>query len=81
MQPPYRRLAKKWFDEDDVPHFGFCRRDGTMLMNISTGGGTLVHELVHALIRPDFPNVPTWFNEGLASLYEQSSFRASASSA
>ncbi len=71
-EPPYRRLARKWFDEDDVPHFGFCRADGVMLMNISTGGGTLVHELVHALIKPDFPTVPTWFNEGLASLYEQS---------
>jgi len=70
-EPPYRRLAKKWFDEDDVPHFGFCRSDGVMLMNISTGGGTLVHEIVHALIKPDFPTVPTWFNEGLASLYEQ----------
>ena len=70
-EEPYRRLAKKWFDEDNVPHFGFCRNDGVMLMNISTGGGTLVHELVHALIKPEFPNVPTWFNEGLASLYEQ----------
>jgi hypothetical protein len=70
-EAPYRRLAKKWFDEDNVPHFGFCRNDGVMLMNISTGGGTLVHELVHALIKPDFPSVPTWFNEGLASLYEQ----------
>jgi hypothetical protein len=68
---PYKRLAKKWFDDDDVPHFGFCRHDGIMLMNISTGGGTLVHELVHALIKPDFPSVPTWFNEGLASLCEQ----------
>jgi hypothetical protein len=68
---PYKRLAKKWFNDDDVPHYGFCRSDGIMLMNISTGGGTLVHELVHALIRPDFPNVPTWFNEGLGSLYEQ----------
>ena len=73
-EPPYRRLAKKWFNENDVPHFGFCRADGVMLMNISTGGGTLVHELVHALIKPDFPDVPTWFNEGLASLYEQSNF-------
>ena len=70
-EEPYKQLAKKWFDDDDVPHFGFCRSDGIMLMNISTGGGTLVHELVHALIKPDFPSVPTWLNEGLASLYEQ----------
>ena len=71
-EPPYARLAKKWFDEDDVPHFGFYRQaDRVMLMNVSTGLGTLVHEMTHALIAPDFPSVPSWFNEGLASLYEQ----------
>jgi hypothetical protein len=74
---PYKRLAKKWFDESDVPHFGFYRRrENVMLMNISTGGGTLVHEMVHALLAPDFPTCPDWLNEGLASLYEQSSFGA-----
>lgn len=67
----YRRLAKSWFDENDVPHFGFYRRDNVMLMNVSTGTGTLVHELVHALMKSDFPEAPAWFNEGLASLYEQ----------
>ena len=43
-------------------------------MNIGTGGGTLVHELTHALIDFDFPQVPHWFNEGLASLHEQCRF-------
>ncbi len=47
--------------------------DNLMVMNVSTGTGTLVHELTHALIAPDFPKVPGWFNEGLASLYEQCS--------
>jgi hypothetical protein len=71
---PYARLAKKWFGDADVPHYGFFRRkENVMLMNVSTGTGTLVHELVHALIAPDFPDVPDWFNEGLASLYEQCS--------
>jgi hypothetical protein len=71
---PYKRLAKKWFGDDDVPHFGFFRRsDHVMLMNVGTGTGTLVHEMVHALMAPDFPDVPDWFNEGLASLYEQCS--------
>jgi hypothetical protein len=69
---PYQRLAKKWFGDEEVPHFGFFRRSqSVMLMNVGTGTGTLVHELVHALIAPDFPHVPDWFNEGLASLYEQ----------
>ena len=73
-ESPYKRLAKKWFDDDDPPHFGFYRqRDRVMLMNVATGTGTLVHELTHALIAPDFAGVPAWFNEGLASLYEQCS--------
>jgi len=71
----YQRLSKDWFHVDDPPHYGYCRSDGVMVMNISTGGGTLVHELVHALIKYDFPAAPTWFNEGLASLYEQSSLQ------
>jgi hypothetical protein len=71
----YQRLAKEWFGDQEVPHFGFYRRrENVMLMNISTGGGTLVHEMVHALLAPDFPDCPDWLNEGLASLYEQSSF-------
>ena len=46
-----------------------------MMMNIASGGGTLTHELVHPYIEVNFPNSPLWFNEGLASLYEQSSYR------
>ena len=42
-------------------------------MNISTGSGTLVHEMTHALVRYDFPDIPSWFNEGLGSLYERCS--------
>src|SRR5688500_12493420 len=41
-------------------------------MDISTGGGTLVHEIVHPFIEANFPECPPWFNEGLGSLYEQS---------
>jgi hypothetical protein len=41
------------------------------VMNISTGGGTLVHEIVHPFMASNFPACPSWFNEGLASLYEQ----------
>jgi hypothetical protein len=70
----YQKLCLKWFGERNLPHYGLYRhRDRTMLMNIATGGGTLVHELTHALIAADFPNVPDWFNEGFASLYEQCS--------
>ena len=52
--------------------FGFyAANKNVILMNISTGGGTLVHEIVHPFIESNFPDCPSWFNEGLASLYEQ----------
>jgi hypothetical protein len=44
-------------------------------MNIATGGGTLVHEMVHAYVEANFPDCPAWFNEGLGSLFEQSDER------
>ena len=44
-------------------------------MNIGPGAGTLSHEIVHPYIEANFPNSPSWFNEGLASLYEQPSER------
>jgi hypothetical protein len=70
----YRKWARKLFDDTDVSYYGYYKPDKrTMVMNIDTGGGTLVHELTHALIVYDFPNVPDWFNEGLASLHEQCS--------
>jgi hypothetical protein len=68
---PYTRLARQWFGDRDVSPYGYFRRDNIMVMNVGTGTGTLVHELTHALIKPDFPDVPDWFNEGLGSLYEQ----------
>jgi hypothetical protein len=46
-----------------------------MFMNIATGGGTLVHEIVHPYVEADLPNAPAWLNEGLGSLFEQSAER------
>ncbi|MCK4452981.1 hypothetical protein KAU59_01365, partial [candidate division WOR-3 bacterium] len=52
--------------------FGYySETEKALVMNISTGGGTLVHEIVHPFVRANFPECPAWFNEGLASLYEQ----------
>jgi hypothetical protein len=51
--------------------YGFANERG-IFMNIRTGTGTLVHEMVHPLMRANFPGAPPWFHEGLASLYEQS---------
>ena len=72
----YRKNALELFgDKPDTP-FGYCSdENGALVMNIATGGGTLCHEMVHAYISSNFPDCPSWFNEGLASLYEQSGSR------
>jgi hypothetical protein len=69
----YEKWAMKLFRDDDLPYFGYYKPYyRTLIMNISTGGGTLVHELTHALVAYDFPGIPLWFNEAMASLHEES---------
>jgi len=68
----YRAGAKKYFnDEPDTPYGYYSSEDDALVMNIGPGAGTLSHELVHPYIEANFPDAPSWFNEGLASLYEQ----------
>jgi len=72
----YRYWADKLYgDNDDLSPYGYYKPSKkVMLMNIGTGSGTLIHELTHSLVRYDFPDIPSWFNEGLGSLYERCSF-------
>ncbi len=69
----YRKHTKEFFgDEPDTPFGYYSPASKALIMNISTGGGTLVHEIVHPFVEANFPKAPAWFNEGLGSLYEQS---------
>jgi len=75
----YRRNAKLLFgDEPSTPYGYYSPTAGALIMDISTGGGTLVHEIVHPFVAANLPGCPDWFNEGLGSLYEQSSEREGA---
>ena len=65
----YQRHTRAWLDDVPDTPYGFANEQG-LFMDISTGGGTLVHEMVHPLMAVNFPGCPPWFNEGLASLYE-----------
>jgi len=68
----YQAHAQQLFGETpDTPFGYYSPRHRVMVMNIATGGGTLVHEIVHPFVRANFPACPAWFNEGLGSLYEQ----------
>jgi hypothetical protein len=70
----YRVGAKKFFgDTPDTPYGYYSPTRDAMVMNIGPGAGTLVHEVVHPYMEANFPSVPAWFNEGLASLYERPS--------
>jgi len=72
----YDHYAKTLFGDQGVSVYGYYKpSQRTLVMNIGTGGGTLVHELTHALADFDYPDIPDWFNEGLASLHEQCRFR------
>ncbi len=67
----YEQHARSLFNDTPTTRFGYySAAHRALIMNISTGGGTLVHEIVHPYMRANFPSCPVWFNEGLASLYE-----------
>ena len=69
----YEKYAWSLFAERPTTPYGYYSPGHqAMVMNIGTGGGTLVHEIVHPLLAANFPAAPSWFDEGLASLYEQS---------
>lgn len=60
-----------------APFLGYYNPADNLIM--ATGGragyGTLLHEMIHALMAADFPSAPAWLNEGMASLYERSRWR------
>jgi len=58
-------------DAPTTPYGYYSSKDKALIMNIATGGGTLVHEIVHPFMEANFPACPPWLNEGLGSLYEQ----------
>ena len=71
----YQRYAEQLDGRRQPNYAGYYLRSGRrIVLNASTGSGTLAHELTHALAHFDFPNMPEWFDEGLASLQEQSDF-------
>lgn len=74
-EPRFREFALRVDRRKADSYYGYyLRPQRRVVVNVSTGGGTLAHELTHALAHFDFPLMPEWFDEGLASLFEQSEF-------
>ncbi|MBN2494847.1 MAG: hypothetical protein JXR96_09685 [Deltaproteobacteria bacterium] len=54
----------------DVSDWGFYVPGRRLVVaNVGASRGNLRHELTHALLGDDFPDIPDWLNEGLGSLY------------
>lgn len=68
----YEKHARLLFGGQPTTPYGYySSTHKALIMNIETGGGTLVHEIVHPFMEANFAACPPWFNEGLGSLYEQ----------
>jgi len=75
-QESYQKHCQTLFGQAPTSPYGFYNEaDRAVAVNIATGGGTLVHEIVHAFMAANFPGCPAWFNEGLGALYEQATDR------
>jgi hypothetical protein len=71
-RPSYEAHTWRLFhDRPGTPYGYYSAAHHALVMNIATGGGTLVHEIVHPFVSANFPAAPAWLNEGLGSLYEQ----------
>ena len=68
----YRQFASSHSGRVPASIYGYYKpATRTVVINLSAGGGTLVHELTHSLIDFDFPHAPLWLNEGMASMHEE----------
>lgn len=64
--------AARFAPVPDTPFGFYSPEHRALVMNLATGGGTLVHEIVHPYVEANFAACPAWFNEGLGSLFEAS---------
>ena len=63
-------------DEDDISPYGFYKiSKNVIVVRYVTWKGSIIHEITHRFIRSDFPEAPSWFDEGFASLNEKATFK------
>lgn len=56
--------------EHDFSALGFFSPAKRLVVaNVGRSPGNLRHELAHALLEDDYPDIPEWLNEGVGSLY------------
>jgi hypothetical protein len=74
LKPFHDYCQRKFGHPCSTPYGFYLASERRIVMNVGPGVGTLTHELVHPIVEVDFPQAPTWINEGIASLYERFHF-------
>ncbi len=74
----YKKFVMDNYDipEDDISPYGFYKiSKNVIVIRYVSWKGSILHEITHRFIRADFPDAPSWFDEGFASLNEKSVFK------
>lgn len=74
----YKLFVLKNYDveEKDISPYGFYKiSKNVIIIRYVSWKGSILHELTHRFIQADFPETPSWFDEGFASLNEKSTFK------
>jgi hypothetical protein len=59
-------------EPDDLSPYGFYKiSKNVIVIRYVSWKGSTSHEITHSFTRYDFPRMPSWFDEGLASLHEK----------
>lgn len=62
--------------ENDLSPYGFYKISKNMiLIRYVSWKGSPGHEVTHTFTKKDFPEMPSWFDEGLASLHEKATYK------
>lgn len=73
------RFAAEKFHGISIPYtnLGYSNIGDLSLLGVADKEfmGTLMHELFHLMVRTDIGDAPPWLDEGIASIYEQSTWR------
>ncbi len=74
----YKEFVLKNYDiaENDISPYGFFKiSKNVIVVRYVSWKGSILHEITHCFTRSDFPGMPSWFDEGFASLNEKSVFK------
>jgi hypothetical protein len=69
-------IANYDIPEQDISPYGFYKiSKNVIVIRYINWKGSIMHEVTHRFLRSDFPDVPSWFDEGFASLHEKSTYK------